>query len=348
MSDPLPVRRQFASDTWAPMCPEALAALVSASHGHAETYGDDAWTRRAAEQVREVFEKPDLEMFFVTTGTASNALALASLCQGYHSVICHRYAHIETDECGALGFASSGTTLLTVPGDGAKLTPAAVESSVFRRTDIHYPKPKVVSLTQSTEVGTVYTPAEVRALADMARQHGLHLHMDGARFANAVAHLGVSPADLTWRAGVEVLCLGGSKNGLAMGEIVVFFDPKLAEDFAYRVKQAGHLPAKLRYVAAPWVALLTDGLWLRRAEHANAQAQRLARGLMDMGLRLRHPVQANEVFVDLPEAPMAALQAKGWHCYNFIGDGGCRFVCAWDIIDQDVADLLADLRTCLG
>lgn len=337
-----PSHRQFASDTWAPMCPAAVEALVAAATGHAEPYGDDPWTHRAAELVREIFEKPDLEMFFVPTGTASNALALASLCQSFHSVVCHQYAHIETDECGAPEFASNGTKLLTVSGPDGRLSPEGVERMVLRRRDIHYPKPKVVSLTQATEVGTVYTPTDIAAIAEVAKRHGLHVHLDGARFANAVAHLGVSPAAASWQAGVDVLCFGGTKNGLGLGEIVIFFDPLLAVDFAYRVKQAGHLPAKLRYVAAPWVALLESGLWLRNAAHANAMATTLAAGFVARGLVLRHPVQANEVFVDLPQATAEMLHDRGWHIYDFIGDGGWRFVCSWDTTLGDIEALWAD------
>ncbi len=330
------------------MCPEALAALVAANQGHAEPYGDDRWTREAAELVRDRFAQPAAEMFFVPTGTASNALASASLCQSYHSVVCHQVAHIETDECGAPEFASNGTKLLTVPGEHGRLTVDAVLRMVRRRQDIHFPKPKVISVTQATEVGTVYSPGELAALGALARQEGMHLHLDGARFANAVVSTGASPADLTWRAGVDVLCLGGTKNGLGIGEIVVFFDPALAADFAYRVKQAGHLPAKLRFVAAPWVALLQDDLWQRNARQANAMANELGRGAAELGFTPLHPVQANEVFLPLPDAVAAALHARGWHFYDFIGDGGWRLVCSWDSRPEDVVDFLADLRACAG
>lgn len=345
----LPVeRRQFASDTWAPMCPEALAALIAANSGSAEPYGDDPWTRRAAELVRGFFATDELEMFFVPTGTASNALALASLCQSYHSVICHQTAHIETDECGAPEFFSNGTKLLTVPGDHGRLTPGSVERMVLRRQDIHYPKPKVVSLTQATELGTVYTPEQITDIAAVARRNGMHVHLDGARFCNAVAHLGVEPADLSWRAGVDVLCLGGTKNGLALGDVVVFFDRTLASDFAYRVKQAGHLPAKLRYVAAPWTALLSDGVWRRNAINANACAARLGQGFAKLGFPPLHPIEANEVFAPLPPLVVDRLHGRGWHFYGFIGDGGWRFVCSWDSTEADVDALLADVRACLG
>ena len=331
------------------MCPEALAALIAANSGHAKPYGDDSWTALAADQVRAFFSAPQAQMFFVPTGTASNALALASLCQSYHSVICHQTAHIETDECGAPEFASNGTKLLTVPGAHGRLTPDAVERMVLRRQDIHYPKPKVVSLTQATEVGTVYSLTEIIAISAVARRHGLHVHLDGARFFNALAHLDCSAAAMTWQAGVDVVCLGGTKNGLGIGEVVVFFDPALAEDFAYRVKQAGHLPAKLRYVAAPWTALLSidpggEGVAIRNARAANAMAQRLARGFTDVGLPPCHPVEANEVFIQLPDILVDFLHARGWHFYGFIGDGGWRFVSSWDSTPEDVDLLLADVR----
>ncbi len=331
------------------MCPAAIRALIEAStRGHVEPYGDDPWTHQAAVMVRELFEKPDLELFFVPTGTASNALALASMCQSYHSVICHQHAHIETDECGAPEFFSNGTKLLTVAGENGKLTPPAVERMVLRRQDIHYPRPKVVSLTQATEVGTVYRLDEIAAIAAVAKRHGLHVHLDGARFANAIAHLGCSPAAATWQVGVDVLCFGGTKNGLGIGELVVFFNAAMAHEFAWRVKQAGHLPAKLRYVAAPWVALLTDGLWLENARHANRMAIELAAGFRQLGLPLRYAVEANEVFVDLKPELASAIQARGWHFYNFIADGGWRFVCSWDTTQADVAALLVDVRACLG
>jgi threonine aldolase len=246
--------QHFASDNYAGICPEALNALIAANNsGHEPAYGDDSWTQRVCDRLRDLFQT-DCEAFFVFNGTAANSLALASLCQSYHSVICHELAHIETDECGGPEFFSNGSKLLTAPGVGGKLTPDAIEAVVTRRADIHYPKPKVVTLTQSTEVGTVYSVEEVRAIAAIAKRRHLKVHMGGARFANAVAALDVHPSEITWRAGVDVLCFGGTKNGLPVGEVVVFFDRALADDFAYRLKQAGQLASKMRFISAPWPA----------------------------------------------------------------------------------------------
>ena len=341
-------QRQFASDTWAPMCPEAWAMLAQANADHAEPYGDDRWTARAADLVRETFAC-DADVYVALTGTAANSLALAALCQSYHSVICHEAAHIVTDECGAPEYASNGTKLLTVGGAAAKLDPTAVERAITRRSDIHYSKPRVVSLTQATEFGSVYTPAEIAAVAAVAKRHGLRVHMDGARFANAVATLGCHPADVTWRAGVDVLCFGGTKDGVGVGEMIVFFDRALAEEFAYRCKQAGHLLAKMRFVSAPWVGLLESGAWLRNATQANRMARLLAAELAARpGVAIRHPVEANAVFVDLPDGVAERLHALGWHFYNFLAGGGWRLMCSWDTTEADVRAFSADLDRALA
>lgn len=334
-------RQQFASDNLAGMCPEAAHwfNLANAS-GHVPAYGDDEWTERVCEGMRELFQI-DCDVFFVFNGTAANSLALASLCQSYHSVICSNVAHVETDECGGPEFFSNGSKLLigeTGGGaDAGKLTPKAIEALITRRSDIHYPKPKVVTLTQATELGTVYSVEQVRALAAMAKAHELRVHMDGARFANAVAALGCEPADVTWRAGVDVLCFGGTKNGLPVGEAVVFFDRHLAEDFAYRVKQAGQLASKMRFISAPWLGLLEDETWLANARHANAMAKRLHGRLEAIpGVSTPRTPQANAVFATLPVGAAARLRASGWRFYEFIAGGGCRFMCAWDTRPETV------------
>lgn len=344
MKRPEPALQHFASDNYAGVCPEALAALLAANDGHVRSYGDDEWTLRAADRLRELFET-DCDVYFVFNGTAANSLALAALCQSYHSVICQQLAHVETDECGAPEFFSNGAKLLAVAGEQGKLTPAAIVDVVTRRSDIHYPRPKVVTLTQATEVGTVYQPDELRAIADTAHELGLRVHMDGARFANAVAGLGLSPADVSWRAGVDVLCFGGTKMGLPVGEAVVFFDRSLSEDFAYRCKQAGQLASKMRFLSAPWLGILENGAWLRHAAHANAMARRLAAGLAEgTGLPALFPVQANGVFVRLPIRIEEGLRARGWLFYNFIGAGGVRLMCGWDTAPETVDRLLDDIR----
>ncbi|BDG07325.1 threonine aldolase family protein [Anaeromyxobacter paludicola] len=337
-------RRQLASDNYAGICPEAFEALAAANHGHAPGYGEDAWTARASDLVRDVFET-DCDVFFAFNGTAANSLALSALCQSYHSILCHETAHVETDECGAPEFFSNGTKVLTVPGRDGKIDPAAIDHMVRRRSDIHYPKPRVVSLTQATETGTVYAPDEVRAVGERARANGLHVHMDGARFANAVAALGVAPKELTWKAGVDVLCFGGTKNGMAVGEAVVFFDRSLAAEFEYRCKQAGQLASKMRFLAAPWVGMLEGGAWLRRAGHANEMARALHRLLSDVpGVRLLRVPQANSVFAELPPEVSDGLHQRGWHFYSFIAGGGSRLMCSWDTELADVEGFAADVR----
>ncbi|HLA31431.1 MAG TPA: low specificity L-threonine aldolase, partial [Pseudomonas sp.] len=302
---------------------------------------------RAADHFRQLFET-DCEVFFAFNGTAANSLALASLCQSYHSVICSETAHVETDECGAPEFFSNGSKLLLAATENGKLTPAAIREIALKRQDIHYPKPRVVSLTQATEVGTVYRPEEVRAISQTCRELGLNLHMDGARFANACAFLGCSPAELTWKAGVDVLCFGGTKNGMAVGEAILFFNKELAEDFDYRCKQAGQLASKMRFLSAPWVGLLQNQAWLKYARHANHCARLLAELVSDVpGVSLMFPVEANGVFLQLSEAALEALRAKDWRFYTFIGAGGARFMCSWDSEEARVRQLAADIRAAM-
>ncbi len=344
------MKQHFASDNYAGMCPEATHWFMEANaSGHQPGYGEDIWTQRSTDKIRELFQT-DCDVYFVFNGTAANSLALASMCQSYHSVICTPVAHIETDECGGPEFFSNGSKLLVAEGESpsarlGKLTPDAVEQLVTKRSDIHYPKPKVVSLTQATELGTVYTVEEVRAISAIAKRRKLKLHMDGARFANAVAALGCHPSEITWRAGVDVLCFGGTKNGLPIGEAVVFFDRALSEDFAYRVKQAGQLASKMRFISAPWVGLLENDVWLRNARHANAMAQRLHDAIRDIpGVQVLHPPQVNSVFAQLPAPVIEGLYAKGWKFYQFIAGGGCRLMCAWDTTAEAVDAFAADLR----
>jgi threonine aldolase len=311
------------------------------------SYGEDRHTVEAADLFRELFET-DCDVYFVFNGTAANALALASLCQSYHSVICHDSAHIETDECGAPEFFSNGTKLLTADGAHGKLDLFEVERIVTRRDDVHYPKPRVISLTQATESGTVYRIDEIQAFTQLAKKYQMHVHMDGARFANAVASAGVAPKAMTWQAGVDVLCFGGTKNGMAVGEAVVFFNRKLAEEFEFRCKQSGQLASKMRFLAAPWAAMLKDGAWLRHAHHANALAHRLGDELQRIpGVRLLHPVEASGVFADMPDGYHEGLKDHGWRYYRFIG-GGARLMCSWKTSESDVAALVRDLRAIAG
>src|SRR4051812_45015779 len=246
MSDP----QQFASDNYSGICPEAWAAMAKANPGHAPAYGEDAWTAKAADAFRALFET-SCEVFFAFNGTAANSLALASLCQSYHSVICADVAHVETDECGAPEFFSNGSKLLVAPCSGGKLTPEAIRAIATARSDIHFPKPRVVTITQPTETGQVYDLSELRAISAACRDLGLSLHMDGARFANACASLRCSPADMTWRAGIDVLCFGGTKNGMAGGGAPLFFSPPPGGGFAYCLQQGGAVAPKKRFFSPP-------------------------------------------------------------------------------------------------
>jgi threonine aldolase len=321
--------------------------MAEANHGHVRSYGDDPWTEKAADLIRDLFET-DCEVFFVFNGTAANSLALASLCQSYHSIVCHEVAHVETDECGAPEFFSNGTKVLLLHGENGKIKPESIGQIVERRTDIHFPKPRVVSVTQATELGTVYSAAELQAIGEAARKLNLHFHMDGARFANAVASLDISPAEMTWKCGVDVLCFGGSKNGIALGEAVVFFNRELAREFDYRCKQAGQLASKMRFLSAPWVGMLQNGTWLRYAGHANRMAELMHQKLSEIpGAKILFPRQANSVFVQLPEKAICAMHGKGWIFYNFIGKGGCRLMCSWDTQPEDVEQFCRDLQRSL-
>lgn len=334
--------QQFASDNYAGICPEAWEAMARANAGSCVAYGDDEWTARAANAFRALFES-DCEVFFVFNGTAANSLALASLCQSYHSVICAASAHVETDECGAPEFFSNGSKLLVAPSSSTKLTPQTIRALATSRSDIHFPKARVVTLTQPTETGLVYSLDEIAAISALCRELGLKLHMDGARFAHACASLGCTPAEMTWKSGVDVLCFGGTKNGMAVGEAVIFFDRVLAADFDYRCKQAGQLASKMRFLSAPWVGLLESGAWLANARHGNGCAARLANALSGCpGVELLFPVEANSVFLKAPEPVLEELRRRGWRFYTFIG-GGARFMFAWDARLDRVDELAADI-----
>ena len=337
--------RHFASDNYAGMCPEALAAMLQANAGHEVSYGDDTWTAKASDLIREIFEI-DCEVFFVFNGTSANSLSLASLCQSYHSILCHEIAHVEASECGAPEFFANGTKVLLLGGANGKIDPKAIEAAVKKRTDIHYPKPRALSLTQATEVGTVYSLDELRELAEAARRFDLRIQMDGARFANAVVALGLAPKEITWKAGVDVLCFGGTKNGIAVGEAVVFFNKELAREFDYRCKQGGQLASKMRFLSAPWVGMLQDGAWLRHASHSNAMAKRLAAAIGNLpGVHVSYAVDSNAVFAKIPPAVVTSLHGRGWHFYTNVGGWEeSRLMCSWDTTPGDVDGFAADLK----
>jgi len=338
-------RYDLASDNTAGICPESWAALEEANADAAASYGDDRWTRRVSELVREIFET-DCESFFVFNGTAANSLALAQLCRSYHSVICYEHSHIETDECGGPEFFSGGSKLLPTRGANGKLDLGEVAAALLKQRELHSPKPRVVSITQSTELGTVYAADEITRIVEFARERSMFVHMDGARFANAVARLGCAPKEITWAAGVDVLTFGGTKNGTGGGELVVFFKPELAREFDYRAKQAGQLASKMRFVAAPWAGLLSDDVWLKNARRANASAEKLAQKLAEVaGLQPMFPREANAIFLPMPEALVRQLHERGWHFYKFIEPDVYRVMCSWSLTEQVIDDFVADVKS---
>ena len=331
--------RHFASDNYSGACPEVMAALQDCNQAHSPSYGGDPWTARATQLIRELFES-DCEVFFVFNGTSANSLSLASLCESYSRVICYSHSHLVCDECGAPGFFSHGTTLQGVSAADGKLTPVLVEKASAARTDIHHNKASALSITQATELGTVYSLNETKALGATAKKLGLGFHMDGARIANAIASLGCRPCEIV--AGLDVLSLGGAKNGLLCAEAVVFFNRQLARDFEYRRKQAGQLSSKMRFLAAQWIGALETGAWLRYAQHANAMAERLEKNLR--GVKVLYPRQANAVFAALPAKACDRLWQRGWKFYNDVGpDGAARLMCSWDTTEADVDNFCREI-----
>jgi threonine aldolase len=335
----------FASDNVTGVAPEILAALAAVNDGPSAAYGDDAVTARLEARMAKIFET-EVTVFPVATGSAANALALSAVTPPYGAIYCHAAAHINVDECGAPEFFTGGAKLVDLPGPDGKLTAGDLAEVLAGagKGVVHHVQPAAVSLTQATECGTVYSPDELRAIADLAHGHGLAVHMDGARFANAAASLGRSPADLTWRAGIDLMSFGATKNGALAAEAVVFFDRARAADFGFRRKRAGHLFSKMRFLSAQLEAYLTDGLWLRNAAHANRMAARIADGLDRLdGAELVYPVQANEVFVRLPEPVIAGLLADGFTFYRWDGPTGrvVRLVTAFNTGPAAVEALLA-------
>jgi threonine aldolase len=337
----------FRSDNVAGVAPEVLTALATAAQGSATSYGEDAISKRVEAKLAELFAH-DVTLFTVATGSAANALALAQLVPGWGSVLCHREAHIATDECGAPEFYSSGAKLALLDGAHGKIGARAVAAHLARDSrGVHHVQPMAVSISQSTEAGTCYTPDEIAAIGEAGRKHGLKFHMDGARFANALASLGCSPAEATWKSGVDVLSFGVTKNGAMAAEAVVFFDTALARDFAYRRKRGGHLFSKGRFASAQFEAQLTDGLWLKLAGHANAMASRIGQALSGIGgVSLLHPVEANELFVLMPERVIDALEAAGFLFYRWPAEEGpcIRLVTAFDTESVDADGLVAAIR----
>jgi threonine aldolase len=342
--------RTFASDNNSGVHPDVLVAIAEANGGHVHAYGEDPWTERGLRAVRTHVGE-DAEVSFVFNGTGANVLALTAMTRPGHAVVCANSAHIAVDECGAPE-RFTGCKLIIVESPDGKLTPALVEPTLSVVGVEHHSQPKVVSISQVAETGTVYTPDEVRALADFCHSRGLYLHMDGARIANAAAAMGVPIAAFTVDAGVDALSFGGTKNGLLFGEAVVIFRPELAEGFKYLRKSGGQLSSKMRFIGAQFAASYGSSLWLETASHANAMAARLAAGAQAAGVELAWPTHANEVFAVLRTSKVPALRAAVSDFYDWEtranGTTVVRWVCSWDTTEEDVDRLVAALPSVMG
>ncbi len=341
----------FASDNTAGFCPGMLEALARVNEGRATPYGNDEVTARAKDRIAEVFET-EVEVFPVATGTAANALSISLLAPSWGAVWCHPESHANTDECAAPEFYTGGAKLISVPGDHGKISADGLAKALeyAGHRGVHEALPSAVTISQASEAGTIYTPGEVAAISELCRGHGLGLHMDGARFANALVALGCSPAEVTWKAGVDILSLGATKNGALAAEAVVIFTESLrarADEMGFRRKRAAHLFSKMRFLSAQLEAYLTDDLWLANARHANAMASRLAEGLAALpGVRLTHPVEANELFPAIPPAIRDGLRKDGFEFYDWpdAGPDGARLICAFDTREEDVDAFLKSAR----
>jgi threonine aldolase len=338
--------RSFASDNNAGVHGEVLEALARANVGHVVGYGDDAYTPRAVEKIRE--HLGDVEAFFVFNGTAANVLSLQALTHSYHSVICTEVAHIYTDECGAPE-KLTGCKLLPVATTNGKLTVADIEHHYHGLGDQHHAQPRAVSITQSTEMGTVYKPGEIRAIAEFVHARGMYLHMDGARIANAAAGLGLNLRQATGDLGVDVLSFGGTKNGLLGAEAVVFFNRSLCQDFLFWRKQSMQLASKMRFLAVQFETLLTEDLWLKSAQHANRMARLLEEEIRGVPqVKVVYPVEANGVFAQLPKAAIPKIQERYFFYVWNETQGVVRWMCSFDTTEEDIRQFCAFVRETLA
>lgn len=344
MNSPIELR----SDNAAGAAPEIMAAIAAANTGSALAYGADQWTADARDKVREVFEHPTAEVFPVISGTAANSLGLAALCPPWGAVLCHETAHILQSECGATSMFGGGATMRGLAGEQFRISAASLRRAfdTTRWGDPHHSQPSVISFTVPTDHGTIYTPQQIGELADIARERGLRAHLDGARVANAIAALGCSPADLTWRAGIDALSLGATKNGALSTDAIVCFDPSVSEQLVYRVKRAGHVASKMRFQSVQLTRYLTEGLWLRLAAHANAAMTRLATGLRALDVELLNEPDVNMVFARLDPAAADRMAESGLLFYRMAADT-IRFVTSFQTTDEEVDEALSRVKIAL-
>jgi threonine aldolase len=335
----------FKSDNYWGVHPSILDAIVAANTGSAGSYGHDTYSEALRVRLSQIFER-EVSVFLVGTGTVSNSLALAALCPSYASIFCSKEAHINTDECNAPALFTSGSKIVAASSSPSKIDLEFVRAAIAHSANKvpHTNPPRAISITQSTELGRVYSIEEMKAISEVAKQAGLRIHLDGARFANALVFLGCTPAEMTWKVGVDIVSFGVTKNGGLMGEAIVIFDPMLAKDFEFLHKRAGQLLSKTRFFAAQIIAYLKDDLWLNMAKNANSMAKRLAAGIAEIpNLKITVPVEANEIFVQMPSEIASKLWEQGFEFYSW-DDGVYRLVTSWATTEEMVTNFLAALK----
>ena len=334
----------FSSDNVTGACPEVMDAIVAANEGIVESYGNDKWSTNLQKKLSEIFET-DVVVFPVVSGTAANALALSVLSPAFGKIYCNELSHINTDECGAPEFFSGGAKLVTMSSEDGKINAKDLSQNIRGTGIVHLAQPAAVSITQACETGTVYQLEEIKSIAETAHEHGLKVHMDGARFANAIVSLNVSPAEMTWKSGVDVLSFGGTKNGCLTAEAVVFFKPELVGNFPYLHKRSGQLLSKMRFISAQLEAYISNDVWLRNARNANSMAKLLSEGFAKFpDIKLAYTTQSNEVFVHLPSSIIDLLNAKGYNVSEDELDGkSVRFVTAWNTVSDDIDKLISSI-----
>jgi len=340
---------ELRSDNTAAVVPEILAAVVAANHGTALAYGGDELTERLESVVRDVFEHPTARVFPVTSGTAANALSLSALCPPWGSVVCHESAHILNSECASTSLLGGGAAIRGIAGDDFRITPESLQDALdgIRWGDPHHSQPRVLSFTQPTDMGTIYSLDDIASVVAVGKTRSLHVHIDGARLANALVALDCSAADLTWRSGVDVLSLGATKNGALSAEAIVAFDERAAEELVYRTKRAGHVTSKMRFQSAQLIAYLGDRTWLRTAANANARMADLAAGLSKLGVEFANRPDVNMLFPIVDDNVADQLEAAGLLFYR-MGRGTIRLVTSWQTTEEDIEGALAAFEAALG
>jgi len=334
-------RVKFASDNVAGACPEVLEALIKANNGDSAPYGNDDWSKSLQEKFSEIFEK-EVIVYPIASGTAANALALSTMTPVFGNIYCHKLSHINNDECGAPEFYTGGAKLIPLMGVAGKIISEELEENIGGVGIVHHTQPSSVSITQACETGEVYELDEIKKIAETTHKHNLNMHMDGARFANALVSLNCTPAEMTWRSGVDVLSFGATKNGCMAAEAIIFFKPELVGNLAFLMKRSGHLLSKMRFVSAQLEAYITDDVWLRNAKHANEMGKKLSEGLAKHNsIKLVYPTQANEVFAEFPRKTIEHLNLEGYKMNEGELDGqAVRLVTAWNTKISDVENLL--------